>query len=155
MARQENFVEDYPVVIQLPVQWGHMDAFRHVNNVMFFRYFESARIAYGDRIKMSRFMEETGIGPILAETSCKFIKPLTYPDTIQVGVRISKLTDSEMEQEYAVFSERLGKMAAVGTARIVAYDYRQLRRSAFPDALLRHVLELEKELEISSSVKTE
>ncbi|MCZ6911333.1 MAG: acyl-CoA thioesterase, partial [Proteobacteria bacterium] len=39
-------LDDYPVVIELPVVWGEMDAFDHVNNIIYFRYFESARIAY-------------------------------------------------------------------------------------------------------------
>ena len=37
-------LENYPVVIEIPVAWGDMDAFQHVNNVAYFRYFESARI---------------------------------------------------------------------------------------------------------------
>lgn len=43
-------LEGFPVVIELPVVWGEMDAFAHVNNVVYFRYFESARIAYLERI---------------------------------------------------------------------------------------------------------
>ena len=39
-------VADYPVVIETPVAWGEMDAYGHVNNIVYFRYFESARIAY-------------------------------------------------------------------------------------------------------------
>ena len=48
---------DYPVVISLPVQWGDQDLFGHVNNVVYFRWYESARIAYLDRIGVSDLME--------------------------------------------------------------------------------------------------
>lgn len=41
---------DFPVVIRLPVQWGEQDAFGHVNNIIFFRWYESARIAYCQRL---------------------------------------------------------------------------------------------------------
>jgi len=58
----------FPVVIEIAVAWGEMDAFRHVNNVASFRYFESARIAYFDRLDAMREMERNGCGPILAET---------------------------------------------------------------------------------------
>lgn len=146
---EENPLRGYPVVIQLPVLWGQMDAFRHVNNVEFFRFFESARIAYGDKIEMFKALKEVKIGPILAATSCNFMKPLRYPDTLRVGCRTTKLSESEMEQEYAVFSQQWGKVAAVGTARIVAYDYGELKRTTFPDSILDRVLHLEEHLRLS------
>jgi acyl-CoA thioester hydrolase len=46
-------IDGYPVVIEIPIAWGEMDAFQHVNNIFYFRYFESARIAYFGRLKMS------------------------------------------------------------------------------------------------------
>ena len=45
----EKLTERYPVVIEIPVAWGEMDAFQHLNNIVYFRYFESARIAYFER----------------------------------------------------------------------------------------------------------
>ena len=78
----------FPVVIEIPVAWGEMDAFQHVNNVVYFRYFETGRIAYFERTVMRSAMNTTGLGPILATASCKFKFPLTYPDTVLVGVRV-------------------------------------------------------------------
>ena len=43
-----------PVVIEVPVAWGEMDSFQHVNNIVYLRYFESARIAYFERLSLSR-----------------------------------------------------------------------------------------------------
>ena len=48
MALAEIF-RGFPIVIELPVQWGEMDAYGHVNNTVLFRYFESARMAYFER----------------------------------------------------------------------------------------------------------
>jgi acyl-CoA thioester hydrolase len=127
-----------------------MDAFQHVNNTVYFRFFESARIVYGDRIGMYEFLQKDGIGPILAATSCSFLKPLRYPDTVRIGCRTVKLTDSEMAQEYAIYSRRLDKLAATGTALIVAYDYKRLKRSKFPQPLVERVRALEKDLEVST-----
>lgn len=136
-------IEAYPLTIELPVLWGQMDAFQHVNNTVYFRYFEAARIAYGDRIAMFKEMQETGIGPILASTNCTFLKPLQYPDTIRVGCRTLWAKANEMEQEYAIFSNRLKKMAAVGSGRLVAYDYRSLQRGQFSAALLDRLLQFD------------
>jgi len=142
-------LQDYLVVTELPVLWGQMDAFQHVNNTVYFRFFESARIVYGDRIGMYEFLRQDGIGPILAATSCSFLKPLRYPDTVQIGCRTVKISDSELAQEYSIYSRRLKKLAATGTANIVAYDYNQLKRSKFPRLLIERILKLEKGLEIS------
>ena len=53
----------YPVIIEIPVAWGEMDAFQHVNNIVYFRYFESARITYFERTGLIAYMEQTGSGP--------------------------------------------------------------------------------------------
>ena len=68
--------------LQIPVQWGDMDAFQHVNNTVYFRYFENARLEYFRRPGWFEFERATGIGPILASTQARFRRPLTYPDTI-------------------------------------------------------------------------
>jgi len=149
MQEQENPLRDYPVVIQLPVLWGHMDAFRHVNNVAYFRYFESVRIVYGDKIEMYKYLQEDKIGPILASTSCNFLKPLRYPDTISIGCRTTRLSESEMDQEYGLFSQQMQKLAAVGTAKIVAYDYRAFKRATFPQPVIERILQLEEHLRLS------
>jgi acyl-CoA thioesterase FadM len=52
----ENLMEGYPVVIEVPVAWGEMDAFGHLNNIVYFRYFESARIAYFHKIGLIDMM---------------------------------------------------------------------------------------------------
>ena len=128
-SKKRISIDDFPFRLTLPVLWGHMDAFQHVNNVIYFRYLESARIAYFEEAQLMRFMEETGVGPILAETSCKYIKPLRFPDTVDVGCRTTGITESEMEQEYAVYSHRQDRIVATGWALIVAYDYRALKRA--------------------------
>lgn len=140
---------NFPVLIDLPVLWGDMDAFQHVNNVMYFRYFESPRVAYADRIDFYQIQQATGIGPILAATSCDFIRPLRYPDSIQVGCRTIYLTDAEIRQEHAIYSQRQDRLVATGTATVVAYDYRRLRRTTFPQVLLERVLAMEVGLQLS------
>ena len=149
MSGPEKLLADYTVVLELPVLWGHMDSYQHVNNAIYFRYFESGRMAYGERIDMYRFARELGIGPILASTHCDFLKPLRYPDTIHIGCRTIQLSRSELEQQYAIYSEALDALAAVGTGKIVAYDYGALKRAEFPQELIDNVLRLEKDLQIS------
>jgi acyl-CoA thioester hydrolase len=75
---------DYPVVIEIPVAWGEMDAYGHVNNIVYFRYFETARIVYFGKLESPDFVNRNPLGPILASTSCRFRAPLAFPDHLQV-----------------------------------------------------------------------
>ncbi len=114
--------EDYPVHVTMPVAWGQLDAFGHVNNTQFFRFFEDARLAYFDRTGISERMKATGVGPILARTSCVFRKPLGYPDQVTCCARVTDVGDDRFTMEYAIFSSAVG-LAATGDGRIVMLDY--------------------------------
>ncbi|HLL16867.1 MAG TPA: thioesterase family protein [Pyrinomonadaceae bacterium] len=139
----QELLKIYPVVIELPVAWGEMDALRHVNNIVYFRYFESARMAYFTRLDIWDYMNETGIGPILASTACKFRLPLVYPDTVSVGTRISSVEADRFVMKYVVVSHRHAKVAAEGEGLVVSYDYRALRKTALPDEIKRRIEVLE------------
>jgi len=102
----EESIRDYPVKIEIPIAWGDMDAFQHVNNIMYFKYFESARISYFEKIKFLEVMENTGVGPILASTQCRYKLPLTYPDRVAVGAKVDSLEKDRFTMKYAVFSLR-------------------------------------------------
>lgn len=113
----------FPIRIELPVAWGEMDAFGHVNNTAYFRYFESARIAYFAALEYMALMRSTGIGPILAATDCRFRLPLEYPDQLTVGARITEVHAESFLMRYIVVSGRHGQVAADGHGRIVSFDY--------------------------------
>jgi acyl-CoA thioester hydrolase len=140
---EEKLLDSFPVIVEFPVAWGDMDALKHVNNVTYFRYFENARIAYFERIKIWEFMEETGIGPILASTQCRFRAPLTYPDMVSIGTRISDIGPDGFTMKYIVASHRLSKIAAEGEGLLVTYDYRNNRRAPMPAELKKSILDIE------------
>lgn len=139
----ENLLAAYPVVIEATVAWGEMDAFAHVNNAVYFRWFESARIAYFDRIGFRDSMQGSGVGPILASTRCRFRLPLEYPDTVSIGTRVSDVGEDRFTMLYAVVSQRHGKLAAEGEGLLVSYDYRAGRKAPIPDLVRRAIEELE------------
>jgi len=80
----------------IPVRWGDMDALRHVNNTVYFRYFEEARV---------QKFEQAGIGPacgratIVAHTSCDFIQPIIYPATVVLTQTVKRIGRSSLEIE--------------------------------------------------------
>ena len=130
-----NPLPGFPITIELPVVWGEMDAFGHVNNTVFFRYFEGARIAYFDAIGYDALMADAGLGPILAETSCRFRRPLKYPDRVVVGARVPKVGEDRFTMEYRIWSERWSGAAAKGEGLIVSFDYRSQKRVPLPPSI--------------------
>jgi acyl-CoA thioester hydrolase len=97
-------VTGYPFTISFPLQWGEMDALGHVNNTRYFAWFESARIQLVDRVGALRGRPGPGggeVGPILAHTSCDYLKPMVYPADVLVGVRVGKIGNTSVEMEYA------------------------------------------------------
>src|SRR5438105_15315497 len=94
----------YPVIVELPVVWGELDSYLHVNNVVYCRYFENARLEYFRRLDWFEFERQTGIGPILAMIQGRFRKPLTYPDTISVGARITSMQEDRFTMEHLIVS---------------------------------------------------
>jgi len=138
-----NLLKQCPVVIETPIAWGQMDAFRHLNNTAYFRFFESGRIAYFERLNLLEYMEATGVGPILAATNCKFKIPLTYPDTVTIGTRVPEVQDDRFTMEYYVVSHKHQKVAAEGTGLIVCFNYKENKKTAVPAELKKRIEELE------------
>ncbi len=136
-------LDGYPVRIEVPVAWGDMDALGHVNNTVYFRWFESARIAYFERVGFLELLEETGVGPILASTHCRFRLPLDYPATVGVGTSISALGEDRFVMRYAVASLGHERLAAEGEGLVVCFDYRRNVKAPIPEALARRIAELE------------
>ncbi|MGI9107416.1 MAG: acyl-CoA thioesterase [Pyrinomonadaceae bacterium] len=139
----KELLKTFPVVIELSVAWGEMDSFQHVNNIVYFRYFESARMAYFDQLDIWSYLNETGIGPILASTQCKFKVPLTYPDSVSVGTRITEIEDDRFLMKYVVVSHRHEKVAAEGEGVIVSYNYREQRKTPLPEEIKGRIRILE------------
>jgi len=124
-----------------PVRWGDQDAMNHVNNVVYFQYFEQARGTWFIKhvnLPLSAVEAEKGnvaIAPILAQTSCKYKRPVVFPDTLTVGFT-SEVVNAErgdFRHSYVVYSEQQDAVVAEGTADLVAYDYKNMKREKIPD----------------------
>jgi acyl-CoA thioester hydrolase len=133
----------FPVVVQQAIVWGEMDSYRHVNNVVYFRYFENARLEYFRRLDWFEYERQTGIGPILSKTDGRFRKPLAYPDKVAIGARIATLGEDRMSMDYLLVSYQLGDVAAEGHGTIVTYNYAEGKKAPVPEELRRRIVELE------------
>lgn len=118
-------LDDFPVITKLPVQWGDQDALGHVNNVVFFRWWESARIDYCRAIGLMRNDSSLAIGTVLAAMQCDFRRQLTYPDAVQIGSRLARVGNSSIRIEHRLISIAQDKIAAEAVSTIVAFDFEQ------------------------------
>ncbi len=109
-----------------------MDALGHVNNTVYFRWFETARIALFSEIGLNADQPAT-VGPILATTSCNFRIPLSFPETIEACAGISKIGNTSFTMAYGV--KRGSDLAADGSGVIVLIDYQTGVKVPIPDKM--------------------
>jgi acyl-CoA thioester hydrolase len=134
----------FPVVVAAEVAWGEMDSFAHLNNVVYFRYFENARIAYLTQVGWFDLLKTDGLGPIVASTHCRFRRPITYPDPILIGARVITVETDRVTFEHRLFSTKWDDVAAEGQAVVVCYNYHTAAKATIPNELRMRIDGLER-----------
>ena len=133
----------HPIFISLPVQWGDQDAFGHVNNVVYFRWMESARIEYFRQGQLGAAAANQGAGPILASIKCDFRRQLGHPDTVLVSASIASIGRTSMKMVHLVYSTVQQAVAAEGESVIVMFDYQAQRPILVADEIRGKIEALE------------
>lgn len=118
-----DLLQEYPVVIKLPVQWGDQDALGHVNNVVFFRWWESSRIAYAEQINLLGADRSERSGTVLASMKCDFRQQIRYPDSVSIGARIARVGNSSLHIEHRLVSDQTETVAAEAVSVMVSFDF--------------------------------
>lgn len=115
------------------MRWSDMDAFGHLNNAMYFTYFEQARVDWLDSIGVAH-------GLVLANVSCTFIQPLKYPAELDVCLYAGPPGRSSLDTYYEIRDRpEAGKLCALGHGTIVWYDHAAGQSRPIPDAVLRQL----------------
>ena len=143
----DGLLAGFEVVVALPVAWGDMDALGHVNNAVYARWLEEARIRYFERVGP---FEPDGVGPILAHQAIDFRLPVVYPDRVTVGVRVSRVGTTSLTLAYQVRSEAAAAVVVDAQSVIVLYDYAKGSKVPIADNLRARI----EQLEAASAVKT-
>lgn len=120
--------------LEIPIAWGEQDAFGHLNNVFYFRYMESVRMHYLERIGVLHSLETTGTGVILATTTCDYLMPVHWPCTLIVHAGCSKVGHTSFTMEYLI-TRADGTPVAKGSSVQVMYDYRAGGKVPLPDTI--------------------
>jgi acyl-CoA thioester hydrolase len=137
---------DFPVVVTVPLLWGDHDAFGHVNNLVYLRWCETARVEYLMRIGLWVPLPPAGIEPILARVSCDYKRPLTFPDTAYIGARVTRIGNRSFEMQHRVVSKTLDTAAAEVDSTIVVLDYRRNQTVPVPESCRTAIEALESSL---------
>jgi acyl-CoA thioester hydrolase len=119
----------------IPVRWGDMDAYGHVNNTVYFRFLEEARVQMladwgaGD-------IQNSTIAPVIITAGCTFLRPVNYPNTVKVNCFIGQLGRSSVMTYYKVTTlAEPDVVTTEGYAKTVWMDHPTGKSAAIPEAI--------------------
>ena len=133
---------NWPVSLEIPVAWGDMDSFGHVNNTVPIRWFESARIAYLRNTDLG-VVERGSLGPILASVHCDYRRQIHYPDTVHIGARVSRVGNASIHIHHRVYSDSQQAVVVEGDTVLATFDYESQGTVRVPDSLRKQINALE------------
>lgn len=132
----ESLLNQFPFTMNINIEWGDMDAARHVNNVTYMRFAESARIRFMDQFEWG-WSTDDGDGVILAWQDCKYIFPVTYPDTLTIGAKVSEIRHDRFFIQCQMFSQKHQRLVAITNHSHVPYSYQTLQKIPLPKQWLQ------------------
>jgi acyl-CoA thioester hydrolase len=138
-----DLLREFPVVVSLAVEWGDQDSFGHVNNTVYLTWCETARVVYLEQIEMWELIKTEGVGPILAALGCNYRHPVTFPDTVQVGARVTKIGNSSFHMTHAVVSLAQNAVVADSDTVLVFVEYKHNQPLPVPHRLREAMERLE------------
>jgi acyl-CoA thioester hydrolase len=131
----------FPYFVAVPTRWMDNDVYGHVNNVVYYAYFDTVINRY--------LIAEGGLdiarGAVIGlcvESRCRYRKPIAFPDDVDAGLRVAKLGRSSVTYEVGIFARGEDEVAADGSFVHVFVDRETRRSTPIPDALRSALLRL-------------
>lgn len=143
MAASQEFGDGPGVTIEQQIRWGDMDARGHVNNVIFFQYAESARVAYFAALEVERIKHNPNEGTILGRADMNFRRQMHYPGTVLATANTTKISRRSMIMTYVLRDAENGEVVADGESVMVWIDYSTGKAVPIPDTMVEAVARLE------------
>ena len=127
-------------VTTIPMRWGDMDAYGHVNNTVYFRFMEQARVEWCEEVGVE--VRPGGLGPVIINASCTFLMPLTYPGMVEVRTYVGSIGRSSFQTYVEMRIEGDERIYAEGAAKVVWMNT-QTGKSVLVPEHIRAALEAE------------
>jgi acyl-CoA thioester hydrolase len=126
----------YRHFLEIPTRWMDNDVYGHVNNVVYYSYFDT--VVNGYLISSGSLdIERSPIIGLVVETQCRFFKPLVFPDTVYAGLRVARLGNSSVRYEIGLFRNDEDAAAAQGHFVHVYVDRKKRRPAGLPEEMRR------------------
>ncbi len=105
---------------RIPMRWGDMDAYGHINNTVYFRFMEQARCEWLEAVGV--VVGKGSDGPVIINASCTFFIPMTYPGTVEVRTYCDQPGRSSVQTHVEMRVEGDDRLYAEGAAKVVWMD---------------------------------
>jgi acyl-CoA thioester hydrolase len=127
---------DYRHFLRIPTRWMDNDSYGHVNNVVYYSYFDTAVNEHLIRAGGLDIARDPVVAYVV-ETSCRFSRPLSFPASVDVGLRVERLGRTSVVYDVAVFAEGHDAPSATGRFVHVWVERATGRPAAVPDPVRR------------------
>ena len=118
-------------VTKMPIRWGDMDTYGHVNNTVYFRFMEQARVEWLEDLKVE--VRPGGDGPVIINASCTFLIPMNYPGTVEVRTYVGHAGRSSVPTHVEMRIVGDERIYAEGAAKVVWMDTQTGKSVPLPD----------------------
>jgi acyl-CoA thioester hydrolase len=125
---------DFRHFLAIPTRWLDNDSYGHVNNVVYYSYFDTVVNEHLIREGGLDIREGTAVG-LVVETGCRFHRSLSFPGVVDAGIRVVKLGNSSVKYEIGLFTAGESEPAATGHFVHVWVDRATNRPTAVPEKI--------------------
>lgn len=133
---------EFPVLWPITLRWSDNDVYGHVNNVIYYSWFDTAVNGWLMRATGADVRQLDALG-VVVETACRYRSEVSFPGTVEIGVRVARVGTSSVTYQLAAFADGAEQPAALGHFVHVYVDHESRRPTAVPE-VVRHALETAK-----------
>lgn len=133
--------------LALRLDWSEMDMFGHINNVMYAKYVQAARVNYWEMVGLNSMFNQSHEGPLLASIQLQFKQPLFYPGNIVVWSKVKFIKNTSFGLTHIVLNEK-NEVCAISDDIIVMYDFNKNEKIRVSDWMRKKIEEIENTIEL-------
>ena len=130
--------EKFGFFVDIPTRWMDSDVYGHVNNVQYYSYIDTAVNMH----LVKKIMLDPNTAPVfgvVAETGCKYFREIRHPDIVEVGIRVTRLGNSSVTYQVALFRRSDESLVALGHFVHVYVDRKTRKPRTIPDAFRKEL----------------
>ncbi len=125
---------NFPLELKLRIDWSELDLFGHVNNVMFMKYVQAARVNYWEQSEIYSELQRNKIGPMLASASFQFKKQSMYPGNVTIRSGMEFIRNTSFSIHHKLYDDH-GDIVAEAQDVIVMFDFNKNEKTAVPQVM--------------------